>query len=76
MFLENCETVFVKKIDFHERINLTEEVNDSLLTNCEEVSKELNNANPVKNLNIPNYENCISVAENIDYPALIAIQLY
>ena len=48
MFLENCETVFVKKIDFHERINLTEEVNDSLLTNCEEVSKELNNANPVK----------------------------
>ena len=76
MFLENCQTVFVKKIDFPERINPTEEINDSLLPNCEEVSKELNNANPVKNLNIPNYENCISVAENIDYPALMAIQVY
>ena len=37
-----------------ERINLTEEENNSLLTNCEEVAEELNNffANAVKNLNI------------------------
>ena len=36
-----------------ERINLTEDKNNSLLTNCEEVAEELNNflANAVKNLN-------------------------
>ena len=39
-----------------------------MLTNCEEVAEELNNflANAVKNLNIPNYENCDSSAEKID----------
>ena len=58
-----------------ERINLTEEENSSLLTNCKEVIKELNNffANTAKNLNIPNYENCDSLAENIDDPTLKAI---
>ena len=47
----------------------------TFLTNCEEVPKELNNffANTVKNLNIPNYENCDSLAENIDNSALKAI---
>ena len=37
-----------------ERINLTEEENNCLLTNCEEVAEELNNffANAVENLNI------------------------
>ena len=42
-------------------LNLTEEESNSLLTNCEEVAKELNNflANTVKNLNIPNYKNVI-----------------
>ena len=41
----------------------------------EEVAKELNNflANVVKNLNIPNYEYCDSLAENIDDPTLKAI---
>ena len=49
--------------------------NNSLLTNCEEVAKELNNffVNAVKNLNIPNYENCDSLGENIDDPTLKAI---
>ena len=42
-------------------LNLTEEESNSLLTNCEEVAKKLNNflANAVKNLNIPNYKNVI-----------------
>ena len=64
-----------KKFLLPERINLTEEENNSLLTNCEEVAKELNNffANVVKNLNIPNYENCASLAENINDPTLKAI---
>ena len=41
----------------------------------EEVAKELNNflANVAKNLNIPNYEYCDSLAENIDDPTLKAI---
>ena len=40
----------------------------SLLANCEEVTKELNNffSNAVKYLNISHYENCKSLAENID----------
>ena len=65
----------VKKIHLSERINFTEEENNSLLTNCEEVAEELNNffANAVKNLNISNYENCDSLAENIDDPTLKAI---
>ena len=64
-----------KQIHLPERINLTKEENNSLLTNCEEVVKELSNffANAVKNLNIPNYENCDSLAEKIDDPSLKAI---
>ena len=50
------------------KISLIEGENNSLLTNCEEVAKELNNffAIAVKNLNIRNYEDCYSLAENID----------
>ena len=57
---------------FFERINLSEEERDSLLTNCEEVAKELNNvfANAVQSLNIPNYENCDSLAQKKDDPTL------
>ena len=64
-----------EKIHLPERINLTEEENNSLLTNCKEAAKELNNffANAVKNLNIPNYENCDSLAESIDDPTLKVI---
>ena len=58
-----------------ERINLIEEEDNSLLKNCEEVVKELNNffANGVKNLNITNYENCDSLAEIIRDPNLKTI---
>ena len=64
-----------KKIHLPEKINLIKEENNSLLNNCEEVAKELNKffANAVKNLNIPNYENYNSLAENIDDPTLKAI---
>ena len=64
-----------KKTHLSERINITEEENNSLLTNGEAVAKELNNffANAVKSLNIPNYEICDSLAENIDDPTLKAI---
>ena len=70
-----------KKIHLPEIINLAKEENSSLLTNCEEVPKELNNlfANAVKNLSITNYEYCDSLAENIDifkwrnHPSILAI---
>ena len=57
-----------------ERINLTKEESNSLLINYEQVAKELNNffASAAKNLNIPNYENSDSLAENIDAPTLKA----
>ena len=51
-------------------MSLTEVENHSLLTNCEEISKKtLNNlvANAVKNLNIPNYKKCESLAEDTEY---------
>ena len=64
-----------KKFIFLNKINLTEGESNSLLTNWEEIAKELNNffANAVKNLNIPNYEYCDFLAENIDDPTLKAI---
>ena len=64
-----------KKNYLPERINLTEEENNSLLTNCEAFAKELNNvfANAVKDLNIANYEDCNSLVENIDDPTRKAI---
>ena len=51
-------------MNFPETINLTNEGNNSLFTNCEEVAKELNNlfVNAVKNINFPNYENYDSLA--------------
>ena len=69
-FWRTVKTFLSKKIHFPERINLTEEENNSLLINCEEVAKELNKffANAVKNLNTPNYENCDYLTENIDDP--------
>ena len=56
-----------QKKNFSERINLTREAN-LLITNCDQVAKELNNffVNAVKNFSIPNYENSDSLAENID----------
>ena len=66
---------YCQKKNLPERIDLPEEENNYLLTNCEEVAKELNNffASAVKNLNISNYENCDSLAENIDDRTLKAI---
>ena len=57
-FWKTVKPFLWRKIHFSQRINLTEEESNSLLTNCEEVAKELNNflANAVKNLNIPNYK--------------------
>ena len=54
-----------KNVHLPERINFTEEENNSLLTNWEELAKELNNffVNAVKNFSILNYENCDSLAE-------------
>ena len=51
-------------MNFPETINLTNEGNNSLFTNCEEVAKELNNlfVNAVKNIIFPNYENYDSLA--------------
>ena len=74
-FWKTVKPFLSKKIHLPERISLTEEENNSLLTNCKEAAKELNNffANAVKNLNIPNYENCDSLAENVDDPTLKAI---
>ena len=64
-----------KKKNVPERIDLPEEENSYLLTNCEEVAKELNNffANAVKNLSISNYEKCDSSVEKIDDPSIKAI---
>ena len=57
-----------------ERINLTEE-NDSLITDCGKVAKELNSffSSVIKNLNIPNYEGCDPLSDNIEHPTLAAI---
>ena len=62
-----------KKFNESEWINLIEETNSSL-TNCQKVSEEFNNSfvNVVKNLNIPNYENCDSLVKNINDPTLKA----
>ena len=58
-----------------ERINLTEEENDFLLTIRDKVAKELNSffANAVKNLNILNYKDFDSLEEKIDDPTTKAI---
>ena len=69
-FLENRQALLVKKIQYSQKINLTEE-NNSLLTNCEELNSFFVNA--IKNLNIPNYENCDSLAEDNNDPTLKAI---
>ena len=57
-FWKTVKPFLSKKIHLPERINLTEDKNNSLLTNCKEVAKELNNffCKCCKKLNIPNYE--------------------
>ena len=74
-FWKTVKPFLSKEIHLLERINVTEEENNSLLTNCEEVVKELTNffANAVKKLNIPKHENWDSLAENIDDTTLKAM---
>ena len=43
MSLENRQTLLAKKNHLLVKINLTEEESNTLLINCEEVVKELNN---------------------------------
>ena len=71
-FWNTVKPFLSKKNHLPERINITKEENNSLLTYCKEVAKELNNlfGNALKNLNIPSYENCDSLAESIDHPPL------
>ena len=51
------------------------EANDSLVTNSEEVAKQLNHffVNAINSLNIPSYENFDFLAENINDPTVRAI---
>ena len=77
-FRQTVKPFLSKRIHLPERINITEEENHSLLANCKEVVKELNNffenaEKNLKTLNIPIYENCDSLAENIDDPTLKTI---
>ena len=71
--MKNRRALLVKKNHYSERINLAEE-NNSLLTNCEEVAKEMNNffVNAVKILNMAYYKNRGSFAENINAAILKA----
>ena len=67
-FWKTVQSILLKnKKSISWRINLTEE-NDSLLTNNEKVAKEMNNffVDAVKNFNIPNYESCVFLAENLN----------
>ena len=62
------------KVQFSERINLTDK-NDSLLTDCGKVEKELNRffSSVVKNLIIPGNEGCDPLSDNIFNPTLKVI---
>ena len=73
-FWKTVKPFLSNKVQSSERINLTEE-NDSLVTDCGKVAKELNSfvSFVVKNLNIPNYEDCDPFSNNIDLPTLKAI---
>ena len=73
-FWKTVKFFLSNKVRFSERINLTEKKN-SLITDCGEVPEELNSffSYVVKNLNIPNYEGCDPVSDNIDHFTLKAI---
>ena len=73
-FWKTVKPFLSNKVQSSERINLTDE-NDSLVTNCGKVATELNSffSSVVKNLNIPSYEGCDPLSNNIFRPTLIAI---
>ena len=62
------------KVQSSERINLTDK-NDSVVTDCGKVAEELKSffSSVVKNLNIPNYEGCDPLSDNIDHATLKTI---
>ena len=72
-FWKTVKPFLSNKVQSSERINLTDE-NDSLVTYCEKVAKELNSffSSVVKNLNIPSYEGCDPLSDNILHPTLKA----
>ena len=63
-----------KEAQSSNRINLFSE-DDSLIINCEEVAKQLNNffSCSVTNLNIPDYGNHDSLSQSTDHPNMKAI---
>ena len=73
-FWKTVKPFLLNKVQSLKRINLTEE-KDSLVTDCGNVAKELNSffSSFVKNLNIPNYEGCDPLSDNIDLSTLKAI---
>ena len=73
-FWKTVKPFLSNKVQSSERIDLTDE-NDSLVTNCGNVAKELNSffSSVVKNLNTPNYESCDDLSENIDHANLKTI---
>ena len=73
-FWKTVKPFLLNKVLSSERINLTDE-NDSLVKDCGEVAKELNNffSFVVKYLNIPSYEDCDHLSDKIFYPTLKAI---
>ena len=73
-FWKTVKLFLSNKVQSSERTNLTDE-NDSLVTDCGKVARELNSffSSVVKNLNIPNYEGCDPLFDNIDHATLKAI---
>ena len=69
-FWKTVKPFLSNKVQSSERINLTDE-NNSLVTD----EKELNSffSSVVKNLNIPSYEGCDPLSDNIFHPTLKAI---
>ena len=73
-FWKTVKPFLSNKVQSSERINLTDE-NYSLVTDCGKVATELNSffSSVVKNLNIPSYEGCDPLSDNIFHPTLKAI---
>ena len=65
-FWKTVKPFLSNKVQSSERINLTDE-NDSLVTDCGKVAKELNSffSSVVKHLNIRNYDGCDPLSDKI-----------
>ena len=73
-FWKTVKPFLSNKVQSSERINLTDK-NDSLVRDCGKVAEELSSffSSVVKNLNIPNYEGCDPLSDNIDHATLKTI---